>query len=122
MLPPKEARGLILIDPSYEVKSEYQTTILTLKKALKKFAHGTYMIWYPILNQKEYHQFRADLSELAIGKSLQTELLFAPLKQTHGLEGSGLFIINPPYVLENQINGLRPYLEKKFSSAFNSID
>ena len=113
-LPPREARALILIDPSYEVKTEYNELITALKMAYKKFSHGVYMVWYPVLDLKENVAFRAELKKLPFEKTMQVELPFSPLKKSHFLKGSGLFIINPPYILEDQVSVILAYLKEKF--------
>ncbi|MBR5941636.1 MAG: 23S rRNA (adenine(2030)-N(6))-methyltransferase RlmJ [Neisseriaceae bacterium] len=103
LLPPPTRRAIILIDPSYEIKDDYEKVINTLKKALKKFATGCFLIWYPILNREESFRLPEQLKKLA-PKWLKTELTVKSFSQDgFGMAGSGMFIINPPYVLNEQL-------------------
>ena len=102
-LPPPTRRAIILIDPSYEIKDDYQKVIHTLKKAIKKFATGCFLIWYPLLNREESFRLPEKLKTLA-PKWLKAELSVKSFsKDGFGIAGSGMFIINPPYVLNEQL-------------------
>ncbi|MBR2251224.1 MAG: 23S rRNA (adenine(2030)-N(6))-methyltransferase RlmJ [Neisseriaceae bacterium] len=104
LLPPPTRRAIILIDPSYEIKNDYQKVENTLKKAIKKFATGCYLIWYPILNREESKRLPEQLKKLA-PKWLKTELIVKSFSQDgFGMAGSGMLIINPPYILAEQLN------------------
>ncbi|MBQ9259590.1 MAG: 23S rRNA (adenine(2030)-N(6))-methyltransferase RlmJ [Neisseriaceae bacterium] len=104
LLPPPTRRAIILIDPSYEIKNDYQKVENTLKKAIKKFATGCYLIWYPILNREESKRLPEQLKKLA-PKWLKTELIVKSFSQDgFGMVGSGMLIINPPYILAEQLN------------------
>ncbi|MBP3220937.1 MAG: 23S rRNA (adenine(2030)-N(6))-methyltransferase RlmJ [Neisseriaceae bacterium] len=104
LLPPPTRRAIILIDPSYEIKNDYQKVENTLKKAIKKFATGCFLIWYPILNREESKRLPEQLKKLA-PKWLKTELIVKSFSQDgFGMVGSGMLIINPPYILAEQLN------------------
>ena len=104
LLPPPTRRAIILIDPSYEIKNDYQKVENTLKKSIKKFATGCYLIWYPILNREESKRLPEQLKKLA-PKWLKTELIVKSFSQDgFGMVGSGMLIINPPYILAEQLN------------------
>ena len=110
LLPPPTRRAIILIDPSYEIKNDYQKVENTLKKAIKKFATGCYLIWYPILNREESKRLPEQLKKLA-PKWLKTELIVKSFSQDgFGMAGSGMLIINPPYILAEQLNQEIPNL------------
>lgn len=109
LLPPPSRRGLILIDPSYEDKRDYSYVISALTEGLKRFANGTYMIWYPCLPRYESRVFAKHLQQLPIQNWLQAELCISSNINT-GLTRSGLFIINPPWNLEKSLTTLLPEL------------
>ena len=110
LLPPPTRRAIILIDPSYEIKNDYQKVENTLKKSIKKFATGCYLIWYPILNREESKRLPEQLKKLA-PKWLKTELIVKSFSQDgFGMAGSGMLIINPPYILAEQLNQEIPNL------------
>ena len=110
LLPPPTRRAIILIDPSYEIKNDYQKVENTLKKAIKKFATGCYLIWYPILNREESKRLPEQLKKLA-PKWLKAELTVKSFSQDgFGMVGSGMLIINPPYILNEQLQNTIPNL------------
>lgn len=113
ILPPPEKRALVMIDPPYEVKSDYATAVSTLQLALKKFATGVYALWYPLLVRDEVRTLMRKLEALPV-KSLVVEL---PVQaQGQGMYGSGMFVVNPPWVLEQQLRDCLPYLRDVLAS------
>ena len=106
--PFKEKRGLVFLDPSFEVKEEYQTIAKAVLNNLKKFSHGVFMIWYPILKPR-YHQILVEALS-SHPKTYQSEFVLFPNEQ-EGLLGSGLFVINPPWQLEEELNPVFDYLK-----------
>lgn len=111
LLPPPSKRGLILIDPSYEVKSDYQLVLQMLKDALERFKTGTYMIWYPVLQRIESRRFPDKLKKLAQNNWLHVTYQTAPkIQDGKGFVASGVFIINPPWTLEKQLQETMPQL------------
>ena len=114
-LPPKERRGLILIDPPYERPHEFIDILTALPIALKKFATGTYAIWYPIKNREPIERFHRAMQEVTKQPILITELsIYEEISPLH-LNGSGLAIINPPWELDRQIQDFLPWLWKNLS-------
>ena len=111
-LPPKERRGLVLIDPPYEVKDEFQRMIKGLGEALKRWPTGTYAIWYPIKSRAEVTRFTDEL--INFGKpALTSELMLREPADETKLNGSGLALINPPWQLDEQLASLLPLLHKR---------
>jgi 23S rRNA (adenine2030-N6)-methyltransferase len=121
-LPPPSRRGLVLIDPSYEIKSDYQKVSACLQDALKRFATGTYVIWYPVIPRAEAHELPRRLktlathagrpwlqATLAIGQDEQRNVPGEP-DQGQGLTASGMFVINPPHSLKPGLAGALPQL------------
>ena len=110
----KTPRGLVVLDPAYEVKSDYTILVEACAWALKKFSHGLYLIWYPLL-PAGHHQAMLDLFQKYIPtKTLHSQLLIQSPHTAHGerqgMYGSGLLIINPPWQFENTINEISEFL------------
>ncbi len=98
LYPPLIKRGGMLIDPSYEVKEEYQTVVKCMREALKRWPLGTTMIWYPILGAGRHNEMCERLQTLADDYNLECvrdEWMFTGTER--GMMGSGMFVINPPY-------------------------
>ncbi|MBP6345773.1 MAG: 23S rRNA (adenine(2030)-N(6))-methyltransferase RlmJ [Neisseriaceae bacterium] len=113
LLPPPTRRAAVLIDPPYEQKQDYQLVVDTLKDALKRFASGCYMVWYPCLSRAESKKLPEALKKLSPQQYLQVELhVSSPSMDGFGMFGSGMFIINPPYQLQQQLQSLMPQLTK----------
>ncbi|MFC0180677.1 23S rRNA (adenine(2030)-N(6))-methyltransferase RlmJ [Thorsellia kenyensis] len=111
-LPPLERRGLILIDPSYELKEDYQQVVKALKEGYKRFATGIYALWYPVVFRQNIKKMCTELKESGIKKILQIELGVRPDSDKRGMSASGMIVINPPWKLENQMKEILPWLTK----------
>ena len=101
LLPPKEKRAVILIDPSYELKDEYEKVSKELSNCYKKFPHGVYIIWYPILNNKKSESFVINMLKKNYKNLSHIEMITD--NSNDGMQGSGLFIINCPWSIEKDI-------------------
>ena len=102
LLPPKPNRGLVLIDPSYEVKEEYEQVVHFITMAHKRWPIGTYAIWYPLLPANRWRFMLEDLRRTGIRNMLLSELhVKQPSEQ--GMYGSGMLIMNPPWNLEGAL-------------------
>jgi 23S rRNA (adenine2030-N6)-methyltransferase len=113
LLPPPSRRGLVLIDPPYEVKEDYKRVKQTLEDALGRFATGIYAVWYPVLQRMEARQMPDKLKRLPANGWLNVTLsISAPVPDGFGLYASGMFILNPPYTLEPMLRELLPWLVK----------
>lgn len=111
VLPPPPRRGLVLIDPSYEVKTDYAQTLAALKDSLARFAGGTYVVWYPLLQRPEVRQLQEKLRSLPVSSWLHVTLTVqTPSKEGFGMHGSGLYIVNPPWTLPKLLEGTLPWL------------
>ena len=111
LLPPPSRRGLILMDPSYEDKDDYRKVKVAIEDAQKRFATGTYAIWYPVLGRLESQQLPERLKRVAASEWLNVTLTVAgPASQEQGLRSSGVFIINPPWTLEAILKDIMPWL------------
>lgn len=111
LLPPPTRRALVLIDPPYEEKRDYDRVVKLLAEAVKRFAAGTYALWYPQLQRPEAQGLPARLKALAVPSWLHvTFTVQQPSADGFGMHGSGLFIINPPYTLPATLEGVLPTL------------
>lgn len=103
-LPPKEKRGLVLIDPPYEDIQEFKLLPQHIATAMHRWSTGIYAIWYPIKNRQQINAFHQDLIKLSIPKILITEFCPWPDDVPTRLNGSGMIIINPPWQIENVLS------------------
>ncbi len=115
LLPPPSRRGLILMDPSYELKSDYRAVESSLNEALDRFATGTYLIWYPVLQRPESKQLIKRLR--ALSEQFQRPWLRAELRIAHSvsekrLQSSGLWAINPVWTLAPFLERTLPILQR----------
>ncbi|WP_428944773.1 23S rRNA (adenine(2030)-N(6))-methyltransferase RlmJ [Pantoea sp. FN060301] len=111
-LPPPSRRGLILIDPPYEMKSDYQAVVKGIKEGYKRFGTGVYALWYPVVLRQQIKRMFAELEASGIRRILQIELAVRPDSDRFGMTASGMVVINPPWKLEQQMNNVLPWLHK----------
>jgi 23S rRNA (adenine2030-N6)-methyltransferase len=113
LLPPPEKRGLIFIDPSFELKEEYQEIPRALKNAYTRFSTGVFCLWYPLVNQKLTDKLNREMKAI---KAKNTVHLEFKLNQTasEGMFGCGLWVINPPFTfaqeMKKALTALNTYL------------
>ena len=113
-VPPKERRGLVLIDPPFEAPGEFDRLIEGLQKAHKRWRDGIYALWYPIKDLPAVEAFKAGIAQSGLTNSLCTELTVrAPTGAS--FDGSGLVIVNPPFTLAEQLKHLGPALAARLS-------
>ncbi|MFV0574591.1 MAG: 23S rRNA (adenine(2030)-N(6))-methyltransferase RlmJ [Vibrio sp.] len=111
-LPPKERRGLVLIDPPYELAHEYQDVVKSIAQSYKRWSTGVYAIWYPVVYRQTIDDMIKGLENLDIRKILQIELGVSPDSNERGMTASGMIVINPPWKLESQMNTILPLLKE----------
>ncbi|AWW56860.1 23S rRNA (adenine(2030)-N(6))-methyltransferase RlmJ [Pasteurella multocida] len=109
-LPPKERRGLVLIDPPYELKEDYDLVVNAIEEGYKRFATGIYAIWYPVVLRQQTKRILKGLEKTGIRKILQIELAVRPDSDQRGMTASGMIVINPPWTLTQQMQNILPYL------------
>ncbi|WP_455478447.1 23S rRNA (adenine(2030)-N(6))-methyltransferase RlmJ [Bartonella sp. B10] len=109
-LPPKEKRGLILVDPPFEKPDEFSRLIEGLVKAYRRFPRGIYAFWYPVKYDKEIKNFLHALYQTGIPKILQLEMRVKKSSIPPTMNGSGMILINPPYILEEEMKKISPFL------------
>jgi len=113
VLPPPPRRGLTLIDPAYEVKTDYRQVIASLKAGMERFATGIFAVWYPQLPRHEARELPERLGRLSATRWLHVTLsVRAASADGHGMHGSGLFVVNPPWSLADTLGGILPWLTR----------
>jgi len=137
LLPPPSRRGVVLIDPPYELKDDYQKAVRTIIKAYKKFSTGTYILWYPVVKRdlvdgmvdaftniessKEPNKKSNNETSSEVRNLIQVELCLSADTEEYGMTGTGLFIVNPPWQLAAQMNEILPYLKAKLGNTNSSF-
>jgi 23S rRNA (adenine2030-N6)-methyltransferase len=110
LLPPKERRGVVLVDPAYEAPGELDRLVQGLEDAARRFATGTILLWYPIKDVKPVAALRRQIAELALAKALAVELMVRAADEPARLNGAGLLVINAPFTLRDRLSVLLPRL------------
>lgn len=111
-LPPREKRGLVLIDPPFEQKDEFAHLVAKLATACVRWPTGIFAVWYPIKNLQDTSDFAFALKATGIRKLLRAELTISPPAIPPVLHGTGMIVINPPFVLEAELKVMLPALAK----------
>lgn len=131
-LPPPARRAMVLCDPSYEIKTDYARVVACMADAVKRFATGTYVVWYPIIPRPEAHDLPRKLKTLAVksGRSwLNATLTVKSSKLTTdatgdvkrpGLPASGMFVINPPHTLKAELQAALPQMVARLGQDRNA--
>ncbi|MSQ65876.1 MAG: 23S rRNA (adenine(2030)-N(6))-methyltransferase RlmJ [Limnohabitans sp.] len=122
-LPPSTRRGLVFIDPSYEIKLDYERVVVAVSISMKRFATGTYVVWYPIIPRPQAHSLPRHLSNLArqadkpwlhatlrIRTGARNDVTPGEKAKPKGLVDSGVVIINPPFTLYEQLQQALPQM------------
>jgi len=116
LLPPKEKRGLIFLDPSYEIKEEYRTVAKAAIDAHHRFATGVYVIWYPLLPANRHNEIFQELKRSGIRKIFRVELDCAATFPDMQMSGSGMLIINPPWHAQQPMKDSLNWISEKLTA------
>jgi 23S rRNA (adenine2030-N6)-methyltransferase len=116
-VPPKERRGLVLVDPSFEEAADFSRLASALALAHRKWPTGIYMLWYPIKEREAPDALARRLRKLAMPSVLRCEITLGPPRGDAGLVGSGLIVVNPPFKLNAELKILLPALADAFAAA-----
>jgi 23S rRNA (adenine2030-N6)-methyltransferase len=116
-VPPKERRGLVLVDPPYEDAVDFTRLSAALSAAYRKWPTGIYMLWYPIKERGAADALARALRRLDLPNVLRCELMLAPARGAVGLTGSGLIVVNPPFRLDHELHSFMPSLCRILSPA-----
>jgi 23S rRNA (adenine2030-N6)-methyltransferase len=116
-VPPKERRGLVLIDPSFEQKNEFERLATGFAEAFAKWPTGSYLLWYPVKSRRATDALAHDVAAAvgagpSPGKCLRLEFSVAPQEAGAALASAGLLMVNPPYTLAGELKAILPELEK----------
>jgi 23S rRNA (adenine2030-N6)-methyltransferase len=111
-VPPKERRGLVLIDPPYEKTDDFDRLCGAFARAHRKWPTGLYLLWYPIKTRKAADALARRLRRSGMAKIMRCELLVGEPRPDAGLVGSGLILVNPPYPLESELEVFLPTLAR----------
>jgi 23S rRNA (adenine2030-N6)-methyltransferase len=116
-VPPKERRGLVLIDPPYEQKDEFERMAAGFAQAFAKWPTGSYLLWYPVKSRRATDSLARHVAAVTgaaapAGKCLRLEFSVAPQSADAGLASAGLLIVNPPWTLAGELKLILPELEK----------
>jgi 23S rRNA (adenine2030-N6)-methyltransferase len=116
-VPPNERRGLVLIDPSYEAKDEFERMADGFAQAFAKWPTGGYLLWYPVKSRRATDALARHVAEVVAagaqgGKCLRLEFSVAPQSVGEALASAGLLIVNPPWTLAGELKVILPELEK----------
>jgi 23S rRNA (adenine2030-N6)-methyltransferase len=104
--PPMPRRGIMLIDPSYEVKADYTALPPLMRNIHAKWNVGVLALWYPVLASGAERPMVAALDALGLPKILRHEIRFPPAREGHGMTGSGMFVVNAPFGLDEETRRL----------------
>jgi 23S rRNA (adenine2030-N6)-methyltransferase len=115
LLPPPDRRALIFIDPSYEIKSDYQDVVKQVVNAHRRFATGTFIIWYPVVLRQRIDEMERAFKKSGITNIQLFEMGIAPDNPEYGMNSSGLVVINPPWTLWAAMEQALPYLADNLS-------
>jgi 23S rRNA (adenine2030-N6)-methyltransferase len=115
LLPPPERRGVVLIDPAFEEAGELDRLIAALSEAAKRFAGGTYLLWYPIKELTPVAAFGRKVAALALPKALAIELMIRGSEDETRLNGAGLIAVNAPFTLAANLKILLPELARELA-------
>jgi 23S rRNA (adenine2030-N6)-methyltransferase len=120
LLPPKERRGVILIDPPFEVKSEFDDLAVAVKEAMARFSAGVYLVWYPLKDEVAADRFVAEATRDSSLEFLDVRFSVCAPFPGLGLTAAGLLVLNPPYLLRAELETLLPYLKDVLSEGTGS--
>jgi 23S rRNA (adenine2030-N6)-methyltransferase len=113
LVPPPSKRALTLIDPSYELRDEHRTVIDAVVKLHARFATGTIAIWYPVIERRWVERYERALRKADVGLFATYELCVTREHRGGGLTGSGMFVVNPPWQLDDELEAALPWLVQR---------
>jgi 23S rRNA (adenine2030-N6)-methyltransferase len=116
-VPPNERRGLVLVDPPFEAKDEFERMAAGFREAFRKWPTGSYVLWYPVKSRRAADELAREVAQAAAGatpagKCLRLEFSVAPQEAGGPLASTGLLIVNPPWTLLGELKTILPELEK----------
>lgn len=121
LLPPASRRAVVLIDPSYEIKSEYAEVVDRTLQAYKKFSQGIYALWYPVVERSTIDTLEKKFVQSGVKNIQRFELGVSEDTEERGMTSSGMIVINPPWTLFSKMSALLPRLAEQLSKTGNPI-
>lgn len=113
LLPPRERRGVVLVDPPFEEQGDLYRLVDGLKVALRRFETGIFLLWYPVKDPKRTKPFHARIAGLGFERIVVAELMVRKPVNPDLLNGCGVVVANAPYLLPEKLERLLPYLAEK---------
>jgi 23S rRNA (adenine2030-N6)-methyltransferase len=108
-VPPRERRGLVFVDPPFEV-DDFSNIVSGLAAAHRKWPNGIYAFWYPLKGRRDADLFAKRFGRLGVPKVLRAEIIVAPAGEAARLNGAGMILVNPPWTLERELSAILPAL------------
>ena len=121
LLPTREKRVVLLIDPPFEQADELERCVVALNETIGRMRQAIVAIWYPIKDSRQLKRFYNQLASSSSPKLLRVELLVHPADDASRLSGSGVVIANPPWGLEEQLRELLPWLTQRLAQSQGSF-
>jgi 23S rRNA (adenine2030-N6)-methyltransferase len=113
LVPPPSKRALVFVDPSYELRDEHRDVVDAIEKLHKRFATGVFAIWYPVIERRWVDRYERALRAAGIAALSTYELNVARERRERGLVGSGMFIVNAPWQLDDELGEALPWLAQR---------
>lgn len=117
IMPPQQRRGLVLIDPSYEIKTEYNRVFETILQLYKRFATGTFALWYPVVQRQRIDELEQKILASSLRNVQLFELAQLADNDAQGMTASGMIVVNPPWTLQAEMQQALPFLADKLGMA-----
>ena len=116
LLPPPSKRGVVIIDPPYELKEDYQRVVKYVTQMWKRFSSGVFMIWYPVVDRHRIDKIEQSLINSGVRNIQLFELNVTNDSEERGMTGSGMIIVNAPWTLQQDMQQVLPYLVDTLTS------
>jgi 23S rRNA (adenine2030-N6)-methyltransferase len=113
LVPPPSRRALTFVDPSYELRDEHRQVVDALEKLHKRFATGVFAVWYPVIERRWVDRYERALRAAGIAALSIYELCIARERRAGGLVGSGMFVVNAPWQLDEELGEALPWLAER---------
>ncbi len=110
-IPPKERRGLVLIDPPFEEKDEFETLARQMQQWKKRWANGVFLLWHPIKAHLPVTALKEAARGIGLRRTWSAETLIFPRSQSETLNGCGVIVFNAPYTVPERVEALLPFLK-----------
>lgn len=120
LLPPPSKRGLVIVDPPYELKDDYQKVVTYSKQIITKFASAVILIWYPVVDRERIDQMERQLQNSNIKNIQLFELNVSADTEQKGMTGSGMIAINAPWTLKTEMESVLPFLTDQLADETGS--